>query len=107
MPENQIKLEENIHRQCKIYIDSIIAGVKGDVIRFHAHAAFYRELVMESDESALDVILHNLDQIIGFTVESVGKPVSQNARKTWADALFDQVWYLYSCSEYWEKDGGE
>ncbi len=102
--KNLVNLEANIHRQCGIYIDSIIAGVKGDMIRFHAHAEFCRRLVMESDEDALNAILHNLDQVIGFTVESVGKPVSKNVRKTWADALFDKVWDLYSCSEYWNND---
>ncbi len=100
MPMN---LEENIRRQCGIYIDAILAGVEGDLLRFHTHAEFCRRLVMESDEDALKVILHNLDQVIGFTVESVGQPVSRNARETWAGALFDKVWDMYSCSEYWNK----
>jgi hypothetical protein len=99
MPEEEsITLEDNIRRQCRIYIDSILAGTTGEILRLHAHAEFCRRLVLESDEEALAAILHNLDKVIGFTVESVGKPVPQDVRRLWAEALFDKVWNLYSYS---------
>ncbi len=100
-------LEKNIRRQCKIYIDALLAGVEGDQIRFHAHRAFCLGLVRESDEDTLTTILHNLDQVIGFTVESVGKKLPEKPRQAWADALFDKIWDLYTCSDYWMKEGDE
>jgi len=102
----KISIEQSIRRQCKIYIDAIIDGISGELIRFHAHAELCRRLVRESDTDALITILHNLDQVIGFTVESVGTQVAEATRQGWANALFDHVWDLYSCSEYWQKGGG-
>lgn len=95
------EIENNIRRQCRIYIDAIIEGAEGDLIRFHAHAELCRRLVRESDVDALTAILHNLDQVIGFTVESVGTPLPEKPRQDWAEALFNVIWDLFSCSEYW------
>lgn len=88
-------LKQNIKRQCQIYIDALIAGIDGDLVRTHTHQELERRLPDNADPDSLPPILHNLDQAIGFDMDLIGKWVPEKQRKRYGNLLFRKIWKLY------------
>jgi len=88
-------LKDNIKRQSLMYIDAVLAGMEGELLRWNIHKEFVRCLPGKVDPDSLIPILHNLDQVIGFTVEMVGKKVPKKEIEHWGNELFKKLWKFY------------
>ncbi len=88
-------LKDNIKRQSVLYIEAVLAGMEGDMLRTQIHQEFCRYLPEGIDPDFLQPVLHNLDQAIGFTLEMVGKQVPKNAVQHWGEELFKLIWRGY------------
>lgn len=92
-------LRDNIKRQSRVYVDAILDGMGGDLLRTLTHMEFIRCLPEDIDPGFLLPILHNLDQVIGFDAKQVGEDVPEKQRKRYASHLFRRLWDIYKDEE--------
>ncbi len=96
-------LRQNIKRQSRVYIDAVLDGIGGDVLRSVTHMEFIRRLPHDVDPGFLLPILHNLDKVVGFDMEHIGKDLPEKQRRIYANHLFSRLWDIYKD----EGDGEE